>query len=96
MRRSLPDDGVEKDTRAQIESKKPKWQSVRKDLDDQLRILENDRHLQPSWSRACWTGKLRRQGLPNGLKKGAVGSKNYREGYLSRESAARHWFEIRC
>ena len=78
-------DGVEKDTRA-LSIEEAEMESVRKDLDDQRRILENDIFERVE---RMLTGK-QAQGGPNGLKSGSKVTKAYLE-ELPREQ----WFEIR-
>jgi DNA-directed RNA polymerase subunit beta len=78
-------DGVEKDARA-LEIEEAEMNRVRKDLNDQLRIMEDgvyqrlERHL---------TGKMA-DGGPNGLAKGSKITK----AYLT-ETPREKWFEIR-
>jgi len=78
-------DGVEKDLRA-LSIEKAELESVRKDLDDTLRILEEDIYERVE---RMLTGKMA-QGGPNGLKSGSKITKTYIE-ELPREQ----WFEIR-
>ncbi len=78
-------DGVEKDTRA-LAIEDAELESVRKDLDDQRRILEDDIFERVE---RMLTGKLA-QGGPNKLKSGSKVTKSYLE-ELPREQ----WFEIR-
>jgi DNA-directed RNA polymerase subunit beta len=78
-------DGVEKDHRA-LSIEKSELESVRKDLDDTLRILEEDIYERVE---SMLTGKMA-QGGPNKLKSGSKITKAYLE-ELSREQ----WFEIR-
>jgi len=78
-------DGVEKDSRA-LAIEDAEMESVRKDLDDQRRILENDIFERVE---RMLTGK-QAQGGPNGLKSGSKVTKGYLE-ELPREQ----WFEIR-
>jgi len=78
-------DGVEKDLRA-LSIEKAELESVRKDLDDTLRILEEDIYERVE---RMLTGKMA-QGGPNKLKSGSKITKAYIE-ELSREQ----WFEIR-
>ncbi len=78
-------DGVEKDLRA-LSIEKAELESVRKDLDDTLRILEEDIYERVE---RMLTGKLA-QGGPNKLKSGSKIVKSYLE-ELPREQ----WFEIR-
>ena len=78
-------DGVEKDLRA-LSIEKAELESVRKDLDDTLRILEEDIYERVE---RMLTGKVA-QGGPNKLKSGSKIVKSYLE-ELPREG----WFEIR-
>jgi DNA-directed RNA polymerase subunit beta len=78
-------DGVEKDSRA-LWIEKSELESVRKDLDDTLRILEEDIYERVE---RMLTGKMA-QGGPNKLKAGSKISK----GYLD-EVPREQWFEIR-
>ncbi len=78
-------DGVEKDHRA-LSIEKSELESVRKDLDDTLRILEEDIYDRVE---RLLTGKMA-QGGPNKLKSGSKITKAYLE-ELPREQ----WFEIR-
>ncbi len=78
-------DGVEKDHRA-LSIEKSELESVRKDLDDTLRILEEDIYERVE---SMLTGKVA-QGGPNKLKSGSKITKAYLD-ELSREQ----WFEIR-
>jgi DNA-directed RNA polymerase subunit beta len=78
-------DGVEKDLRA-LSIEKAELESVRKDLDDTLRILEEDIYERVE---RMLTGKVA-QGGPNKLKSGSKITKGYLE-ELPREQ----WFEIR-
>ena len=78
-------DGVEKDARA-LSIEKSELESVRKDLDDTLRILEEDIYERVE---RMLTGKMA-QGGPNKLKSGSKITKGYLE-ELPREQ----WFEIR-
>ena len=78
-------DGVEKDARA-LSIEKAELESVRKDLDDTLRILEEDIYERVE---RMLTGKMA-QGGPNQLKSGSKITKAYLD-ELSREQ----WFEIR-
>ncbi|MBT8092989.1 MAG: DNA-directed RNA polymerase subunit beta [Gammaproteobacteria bacterium] len=78
-------DGVEKDLRA-LSIEKSELESVRKDLDDTLRILEEDIYERVE---RMLTGKVA-QGGPNKLKSGSKVTKGYLED-LPREQ----WFEIR-
>ncbi|MBA2408700.1 MAG: DNA-directed RNA polymerase subunit beta [Gammaproteobacteria bacterium] len=78
-------DGVDKDKRAlQIEDSA--IEQVRKDLNDQLRIYENDIYDRVE---KLLSGKLA-EGGPNGLKAGTKVSKNYLA-----ELPRAQWFEIR-
>jgi len=78
-------DGVEKDLRA-LSIEKSELEAVRKDLDDTLRILEEDIYERVE---RMLTGKMA-QGGPNKLKSGSKITKGYLE-ELPREQ----WFEIR-
>jgi DNA-directed RNA polymerase subunit beta len=78
-------DGVEKDLRA-LSIEKAELESVRKDLDDTLRILEEDIYERVE---RMLTNKMA-QGGPNNLKSGSKITKAYLE-ELPREQ----WFEIR-
>jgi DNA-directed RNA polymerase subunit beta len=78
-------DGVEKDLRA-LSIEKSELESVRKDLDDTLRILEEDIYERVE---RMLTGKVA-QGGPNKLSSGSKIVKSYLE-ELPREQ----WFEIR-
>ncbi len=78
-------DGVEKDHRA-LSIEKSELESVRKDLDDTLRILEEDIYERVE---RMLTGKMA-QGGPNKLKSGSKITKAYLE-----ELAREQWFEIR-
>ncbi len=78
-------DGVEKDARA-LSIEKSELESVRKDLDDTLRILENDVYERIE---RMMTGKVA-EGGPNKLKAGSKITKAYLD-ELPREQ----WFEIR-
>ena len=78
-------DGVEKDLRA-LAIERAELESVRKDLDDTLRILEEDIYERVE---RMLTGKMA-QGGPNKLKSGSKITKAYLE-ELPREQ----WFEIR-
>ncbi len=78
-------DGVEKDHRA-LSIEKSELESVRKDLDDTLRILEEDIYERVE---TMLTGKMA-QGGPNKLKSGSKITKAYLD-ELQREQ----WFEIR-
>ena len=78
-------DGVEKDLRA-LSVEKSELESVRKDLDDTLRILEEDIYERVE---RMLTAKVA-QGGPNKLKSGSKITKAYLE-ELPREQ----WFEIR-
>ena len=78
-------DGVEKDHRA-LSIERSELESVRKDLDDTLRILEEDIYDRVE---RLLTGKMA-QGGPNKLKSGSKITKVYLE-ELPREQ----WFEIR-
>ena len=78
-------DGVEKDHRA-LSIEKSELESVRKDLDDTLRILEEDIYERVE---RMLTGKMA-QGGPNKLKSGSKITKAYLD-----ELAREQWFEIR-
>ncbi|MCI0516288.1 MAG: DNA-directed RNA polymerase subunit beta [Woeseiaceae bacterium] len=78
-------DGVEKDARA-LSIEKSELESVRKDLDDTLRILEEDIYERIE---RMLLGKVA-QGGPNKLKAGAKITKAYLD-----EVAREKWFEIR-
>ncbi len=78
-------DGVEKDARA-LEIEESELNSVRKDLNDQLRIMEDGVYQRIE---KLLTGKLA-EGGPSGLKSGDKITKDYLEN-TSREK----WFEIR-
>jgi DNA-directed RNA polymerase subunit beta len=78
-------DGVEKDVRA-LSIEKAELESVRKDLDDTLRILEEDIYERVE---RMLTGKMA-QGGPNKLKSGSKITKAYLD-----ELAREQWFEIR-
>ena len=78
-------DGVEKDIRA-LSIERSELESVRKDFDDTLRILEEDIYERVE---RMLTGKMA-QGGPNKLKSGSKITKAYLD-ELSREQ----WFEIR-
>jgi len=78
-------DGVEKDLRA-LSIEKSELEAVRKDLDDTLRILEEDIYERVE---RMLTSKMA-QGGPNKLKSGSKITKGYLE-ELPREQ----WFEIR-
>ena len=78
-------DGVEKDARA-LSIEKSELESVRKDLDDTLRILEEDIYERVE---RMLTGKMA-QGGPNKLKAGSKITK----GYLD-EVPREQWFAIR-
>jgi DNA-directed RNA polymerase subunit beta len=78
-------DGVEKDARA-LSIEKSELEAVRKDLDDTLRILEEDIYERVE---RMLTGKMA-QGGPNKLKSGSKITKAYLD-ELQREE----WFEIR-
>jgi len=78
-------DGVEKDLRA-LSIERAELESVRKDLDDTLRILEEDIYERVE---RMLTNKMA-QGGPNNLKSGSKITKAYLE-ELPREQ----WFEIR-
>jgi DNA-directed RNA polymerase subunit beta len=78
-------DGVEKDSRA-LSIEKSELESVRKDLDDTLRILEEDIYERVE---RMLTGKMA-QGGPNKLKAGSKITKAYLD-----EMPRDQWFEIR-
>jgi len=78
-------DGVEKDSRA-LSIEKSELESVRKDLDDTLRILEEDIYERVE---RMLTGKMA-QGGPNKLKAGSKITKAYLD-----EMPREQWFEIR-
>jgi DNA-directed RNA polymerase subunit beta len=78
-------DGVEKDARA-LSIEKSELESVRKDLDDTLRILEEDIYERVE---RMLTGKMA-QGGPNNLKAGSKITK----GYLD-EVPREEWFAVR-
>ncbi|NNE05804.1 MAG: DNA-directed RNA polymerase subunit beta [Xanthomonadales bacterium] len=78
-------DGVEKDERA-ISIEKDQLRQVRKDLDDQLRIVENAIYQRLE---TALTGKLADKG-PKGIKKGSKVTADYLSG-LDRED----WFKLR-
>jgi DNA-directed RNA polymerase subunit beta len=78
-------DGVDKDARA-LSIEKSELESVRKDLDDTLRILEEDIYERVE---RMLVNKMA-QGGPSGLKSGAKITKAYLE-----EVAREKWFEIR-
>ncbi len=78
-------DGVEKDTRA-LEIEKAELTRVRQDLDDQLRILEDDIFQRVE---RLLTGKTAAGG-PAGLKDGSKITKSYLEGIEQSK-----WFDIR-
>ncbi|MFZ5532546.1 MAG: DNA-directed RNA polymerase subunit beta [Pseudomonadota bacterium] len=78
-------DGVEKDERA-LASEKAELAAVRKDLNDQLRILEDDTYAR---MRRLLLGKAV-DGGPKGLRKGSVLNEEYLD-----ELVREKWFEIR-
>jgi DNA-directed RNA polymerase subunit beta len=78
-------DGVEKDARA-LAIEKAELESIRKDLDDTLRILEDDIYERLE---RMLTAKVA-QGGPNGLKSGSKITKAYLD-----ETPRDQWFEIR-
>jgi len=78
-------DGVEKDARA-IQIENAELAKVKKDLNDQLRILENDLY---DRAESLLSGK-QASGGPNGLKAGDKVTK----GYLA-DTSRDKWFEIR-
>jgi DNA-directed RNA polymerase subunit beta len=75
-------DGVKKDVRA-LEIEKVELAKAKKDLDDELAILEND-----VYSRICnlLIGKIAVSG-PNGFKHNSVITKEYLDGLLSHDKA---------
>ncbi len=77
-------DGVEKDARA-LEIEQEELRQVRKDLDDQRRIIESDIFARVEKS---LVGQTAEKG-PNGLKKGTKVTKEYLDGL-----EADQWFEI--
>ncbi len=78
-------DGVEKDTRA-LEIEESELNSVRKDLNDQLRIMEDGVYQRIE---KLLTGKLA-EGGPSGLKAGDKITKDYLQ-----DTSREKWFEIR-
>jgi len=78
-------DGVTKDSRA-LSIEQDELESVRKDLDDQLRILESDIYQRVE---RVILGK-QAEGGPNGLKSGAKVTQSYLD-----ELPRQQWFEIR-
>lgn len=78
-------DGVEKDERA-LATEKAELAAVRKDLNDQLRILEDDTYAR---MRRLLLGKTV-DGGPKGLRKGGVLGEDYLD-----ELVREKWFEIR-
>ena len=78
-------DGVDKDSRA-LSIEKSELESVRKDLDDTLRILEEDIYERIE---RMLTGKVA-QGGPNKLASGSKITKSYLD-----ETPREQWFEIR-
>jgi DNA-directed RNA polymerase subunit beta len=78
-------DGVDKDSRA-LSIEKSELEAVRKDLDDTLRILEEDIYERVE---RMLTGKIA-QGGPDKLKSGSKITKGYLE-----EVPREQWFEIR-
>ncbi len=78
-------DGVEKDARA-LSIERAELESVRKDLDDTLRILEKDIYERIE---RMLTGKVA-QGGPSGLKSGSKITKAYLD-----EVPREKWFDIR-
>ncbi len=78
-------DGVEKDQRA-LQIEQAQLQQIKKDLNDQFRILENDVY---SRLERMLVGKIA-EGGPNKLKAGDKLTKNYLA-----ELAREKWFEIR-
>ncbi len=77
-------DGVEKDTRA-LQIEQEELRQVRKDLDDQRRIIESDVFARVE---KAIVGQVAEKG-PNGLKKGTEVTKEYLDGLDGDQ-----WFEI--
>jgi len=82
-------DGVEKDKRA-LQIEEQELERVRKDLDDQLRIMENDTFQRVE---KMLIGKVA-DGGPGGLKAGAKITKAYLTELVEKDSRAK-WLEIR-
>ena len=82
-------DGVEKDKRA-LQIEEQELERVRKDLDDQLRIMENDTFQRVE---KMLIGKVA-DGGPGGLKAGAKISKTYLADLAEKDSRQK-WLEIR-
>ncbi len=82
-------DGVEKDKRA-LQIEELELEQVRKDLDDQLRIMENDTFQRVE---KMLIGKVA-DGGPNLLKAGTKIAKSYLT-ELTEKGAKDHWLEIR-
>ena len=82
-------DGVEKDKRA-LQIEESELEQVRKDLDDQLRIMENDTFQRVE---RMLIGKVA-DGGPNGLKAGTKITKSYL-GELIEKGVRDRWLEIR-
>ncbi|HSQ07995.1 MAG TPA: DNA-directed RNA polymerase subunit beta, partial [Chromatiaceae bacterium] len=82
-------DGVEKDKRA-LQIEELELEQVRKDLDDQLRIMENDTFQRVE---KMLIGKVA-DGGPKGLKAGTKITKTYLHDVIEKGSKD-HWLEIR-
>lgn len=82
-------DGVEKDKRAQ-QIEEQELERVRKDLDDQLRIMENDTFQRVE---KMLVGKVA-DGGPGSLKAGARITKTYLNG-LAEQDSRKKWLEVR-
>jgi len=82
-------DGVEKDKRA-LQIEEQELERVRKDLDDQLRIMENDTFQRVE---KMLVGKVA-DGGPGGLKAGAKITRAYL-GELAEKDSRHKWLEIR-
>jgi DNA-directed RNA polymerase subunit beta len=82
-------DGVEKDKRA-LQIEEQELERVRKDLDDQLRIMENDTFQRVE---KMLVGKVA-DGGPKGLKAGAKVTKTYLK-ELAEQDGKDKWLEIR-
>ncbi len=82
-------DGVEKDKRA-LQIEEQELERVRKDLDDQLRIMENDTFQRVE---KMLIGKVA-DGGPGGLKAGAKITKTYLS-ELAEKDSRQKWLEIR-
>jgi DNA-directed RNA polymerase subunit beta len=82
-------DGVEKDKRA-LQIQEQELERVRKDLDDQLRIMENDTFQRVE---KMLIGKVA-DGGPRGLKAGAKITKTYLKD-LAEQASRQTWLEIR-